>query len=100
MAHKSLNSTKILKSDNLAQVATGHNLPQNGKSANLPPVIQLVFVEGFFGCCGNLVLDSEFNSSLLLQDHIHGNPLFLASCYEELLSKKYTRQSLWGVVFS
>ena len=84
-------------------MTTGHNLPQNGKSANLPQVIQVVLVEGFFGCCGNLVLDSEFNSSLLLQDHIHGDPVnfFLASCYGELLSKKYTRQSLWGaLVFS
>ena len=46
----------------------------NCKGDNLAQIIQLVSIGYFFGYFGNLVLDRGFNSSSLLQNHIHGNP--------------------------
>ena len=48
-------------------ISKGDISPQNVKGDNLPQIIQLVFVEGFFGYYRNLVLDSGLNLSSSLK---------------------------------
>ena len=66
----------------------GANLPQNVKGDKLPQIIQLVFGGSFFGYYGNVVLDSGFNSSAFLQDHIHRYNFFSNFSYSWIKLKK------------